>query len=293
VFPLEYAIEAVLHPLKGLIAHELSRSGFSQNKIGLILGVSQPAVSAYLKTPRETYLERLRRAGLEEREVGSLLEVVTTALRAEKYADAINYVNGFVITALSSLKLCEYHKAIAPVLKDCDVCKYLALADEVHRRVKFAYELLRNCDKCARLVPKILMNIVELGAGGAVGFPGRIGVESGVLTARGEPRIWGSKFLGRLIAEVNKLRPRLKSVVNIAYGQRVVECARGMFEVEVVGPSNDEDEIIRNILEAFRRGEYDVIFDVGGHGIEPNGYVFGSDAADAAIKVIRISDCIE
>ena len=59
MLPIEFIVEVFVTPLKGVLAHELAERGFSQSRIGQLLGISQPAVSAYLKTPRAQYEEKL------------------------------------------------------------------------------------------------------------------------------------------------------------------------------------------------------------------------------------------
>jgi len=78
VLPLEFVVEVFISPLKGFIAHELAERGYSQSRIGQLLGISQPAVSTYLKNPKTYYEERLLRVGWEEG-AGELDEVCAGA----------------------------------------------------------------------------------------------------------------------------------------------------------------------------------------------------------------------
>lgn len=293
MFPLEFIADKVLQPLKGLLAHELASMGLSQSRIGWILGISQPAVSAYLKSDREHYRERLRAVGVTDEEVDRLVEVFLAEARLEDFAGAVEYVNGFAITLLSSLRLCEAHRAAAPYLKDCDVCKYIYIYNESINKVKLAFNILRKNKNIIKLMPRVLMNIVELSKEGPVGFPGRLSAAGGTLQASAEPQIWGSKFLGNLIIKINEINKSIKSVINIKYSKDIVICTEKVnIKYINVGPSNSEEEIIANVSSAFIRGRYDVVFDEGGVGIEGNGYVFGADAAEAALKASRIADCL-
>jgi predicted fused transcriptional regulator/phosphomethylpyrimidine kinase len=38
---------------------------------------------------------------------------------------------------------------------------------------------------------------------------------------------------------------------------------------------------------------FDVVYDSGGRGVEPNAYVFGTDAVDVATKIIEVAKCLE
>jgi len=290
VLPLEFLTNEVLVPLKGLIAHELAERGYSQSRIGLLLGISQPAVSAYLKSPKAHYEERLLRI-LDRRELSRLIRSLTALVEYASAEEFLRYINNFSLGLLSSLRLCPLHRTAYPELLGCDICKDIQVYTETTKSVETAFEILKRCENCYKLVPKVLMNIVELGPEGGVGFPGRIHVEGTQLAAKGKPKPGASRFLTSLLEEVNKLRPEIKAVANIAYLART--CVGEKFAAAEVGPSNSEEEIISNIASAFRSSVYDVIYDKGGEGIEPNAYVFGADAVDVATKLLEIAKCIK
>jgi predicted fused transcriptional regulator/phosphomethylpyrimidine kinase len=289
VLPLEFAVEVVVTPLKGLVAHQLAERGYSQSRIGQLLGISQPAVSSYLKNPKSLYEEKLLKV-LERQELQRLLRTLTTLVEYASVEEFLRYVNNYSVGLLSSLRLCPLHRSAYPELSNCDICRDLQVYTETAKRVEMAFDLLKKCRDCYRLVPKVLMNIVELGPEGGVGYPGRIYVEGAQIMARGRPRPGASRFLTNLVSEVNKLHPEIKAVANVAHVAR--DCAGEVFSVAEVGPSNSEEEIVANVTAAFQRGIYDVVYDVGGSGIEPNAYIFGVDAVDVATKVIELAKCL-
>ncbi|MGC8582716.1 MAG: thiamine-phosphate synthase family protein [Thermoproteus sp.] len=292
MFPLELLSERVMQPLKGLIAHELSRRGFSQSRIGQILGISQPAVSAYLKLDRGHYERRLAEVGLSREEVDRVVDVVIAAVDQQNYPEAVEYLNNFVLSLLSSLRFCEFHKRVAPYLKDCDVCKNISIINDVKNRIIISFNMLKNNKYIINLVPRVLMNIVELSGEGPIGYPGRISVVGETLATTSEPQLWGAKFLGKLILAINNIHKDIKAVINIKYDEGLIDCIKKYnYKYAVVGPSNTEEESIENITSAMRSRAYDVVFDRGGIGIEANGYVFGFDAPDAATKILKIARC--
>jgi hypothetical protein len=292
VFPLELLSEKVMQPLKGLIAHELSRRGLSQSKVGQILGISQPAVSAYLKLDREHYERRLADVGLSKEEVNRLLDVVVMAVDQQNYPEAIEYLNNFVLSLLSSLRFCDVHRRAAPYLRNCDICKNISIVNEVKNRIITSFNMIKSNKYVINLVPKVLMNIVELGGEGPIGYPGRISVVGESLVATSEPQLWGAKFLGKLILNINNIHRNIKAVINIRYDENIINCIKKYnYEYVIVGPSNTEEETIENITAAMRVRSYDVVLDRGGVGIEANGYVFGFDAPDAAAKILKIAQC--
>lgn len=289
MLPLEFVVEIVVTPLKGLIAHQLAEKGYSQSRISQLLGISQPAVSSYLKNPKNLYEEKLLRM-IESQELQHLLRTLTTLVEYANVEEFLRYVNNYFVSLLSSLRLCSLHRSAYPELSNCDICRDLQVHTETAKRVEMAFDLLKRCKECHRLVPKVLMNIVELGPEGGVGYPGRIYVEGTQIMARGRPRSGASRFLARLLSEVNKLHPEIKAVANVAHIAR--DCVEKILSVTEVGPSNSEEEIVANVTAAFQRGIYDVVYDIGGSGIEPNAYVFGIDAIDVATKVIELTKCL-
>lgn len=294
MFPLELLSERVIQPLKGLIAHELSRRGLSQSRIGQILGISQPAVSAYLKLDEEHYKKRLLEAGLSAEEVRRIVEVIVTAVDQQNFSEAVEYANNFALSLLSTLRFCEVHRRIAPYLRNCDVCKNISITNEVKNRINISFNMLKSNKYIINLIPRVLMNIVELSEEGPIGYPGRISVIGETLAVTSEPQLWGSRFLGRLILDVNKIHKDIKAVINIRYDEKIIDCFKNNnYKYAIVGPSDAEEESIRNIVEAMKVDRYDAVFDRGGLGIEANGYVFGFDAPDVAAKVIRIARCIQ
>lgn len=290
MLPLEFVVEVFISPLKGFIAHELAERGYSQSRIGQLLGISQPAVSTYLKNPKTYYEERLLRA-VGRRELESLTRSVLALADSVAVDEVLRYINNYAVTLLSSLRLCTLHRSAYPTLQSCEICRDLAVYTETARRVEVALEVLKRCQNCHKLVPKVLSNVVELGPEGGVGFPGRIYVEGSRIVARERPRPGGSRFLARLVEEVSKVRPEIKAVANIAYTAK--ECVERKMAVAEVGPSNSEDEIVSNVVAAFRSGVFDVVYDSGGSGVEPNAYVFGADAIDVATKIVEVAQCLE
>lgn len=289
VLPIEYVVEVFVSPLKGVIAHELAERGYSQSRIGQILGISQPAVSMYLKNPKSHYEEKLLRI-IDRRQLQSLVRSAL-ALVDMSIVETLRYINNYSMTLLTSLKLCQLHRSSYPALQTCEICKDIYIYTETVRKLEVAFEILRNCENCHKLVPKVLMNIVELGPEGHVGFPGRIYTEGTQLVARGKPRVGASRFLARLLDEIYKMWPSVKAVANVAYV--AFSCVEKKMAAIEVGPSDSEEDIINNVAKAFQREIYDVVYDRGGKGIEPNAYVVGLDAIDVATKIVEIANCVK
>lgn len=119
MLPCEVATKSLVPSIKALIARELASHGLPQKAIAKLLGVTQPAVSLYLKGVRGRVID------LEGHP-----EVVAAAKRVAELllsgAPASEVVDAFCRTcgaALSSGLLCELHRRSAPTINEgCRAC---------------------------------------------------------------------------------------------------------------------------------------------------------------------------
>ncbi len=295
--PLEFVANEVLPLIKGVVAHMLYEKGYSQSKIGHIFGVSQPAVNAYMKTPREDYFRRARGLGLSKEEVERAANTFILLLESLGPSEALRYLDGWLLSLLSSLKLCDAHRALAKVLpSDCDICLTL-VSDKPLANLMTSIRLLSH-GKAHRLVPNVRMNIVEARDGAVntsdvAGFPGRITVIGDRLVHYSAPVYGASRFMGRMVIEAYR-KCGFKAAANIAYNEAVEQAlSRLGLEYTRVGPSNNEEETLLNILNALSEKCWEIVVDIGGKGIEPNTYVFGLDSIDVAKKIVAIAEHLQ
>lgn len=294
--PLEFAVNTVLPLIRGLVAHVLYEKGYSQSRIGHIFGISQPAVNAYMKTPREDYLRRAQSLGLSREEVEHVANTFVLLVESLGAPEALKYLDSWLLSLLSSLRLCESHRATAKALpRDCDICLFLA-SDKPLSNLLTSVRLL-SYGKAYRLVPNVRMNVVEARDGAVsisdvAGFPGRITVVGDKLVHYSAPIYGASRFMGRIVLEAYR-KCGFKAAANIAYNDAVEQAlSRLGLDFVRVGPSNSEEETLLNILNAFNEKCWEIVVDSGGTGIEPNTYVFGLDSIDVANKILTIAKSI-
>jgi len=112
--PFEVVDEYISTPIKAIIARRLWREGHTQIHISRLLGVSQPTVNIYIKSPvydEEKLLERISSAGLDKREFLSLIERVLTLTREGKKVDVLAILTEYILRSLSELRLCDAHRS--------------------------------------------------------------------------------------------------------------------------------------------------------------------------------------
>ncbi len=294
--PLEFAVSTVLPLIRGLVAHILYEKGYSQSRIGHVFGISQPAVNAYMRTPREHYLRRAQSLGLSSEEVEHVANTFVMLVESLGTSEALKYLDGWLLSLLSSLRLCDAHRAMVKALPhDCDICLFLA-SDKSLSNLLTSVRLL-SYGKAYRLVPNVRMNIVEARDGAmsindVAGFPGRITVVGDKLVHYSAPIYGASRFMGRIVLEAYK-KCGFRAAANIAYNDEVERTLSKLgLDFTRVGPSNSEEETLLNILNALKERCWEIVVDSGGTGIEPNTYVFGVDSIDVANKILAIARSI-
>lgn len=119
MLPCEIAIKSLVPSIRALIARELAGKGLSQKAIAKRLGVTQPAVSLYLRGARGRVinLENHPEVVAAARRVAELL------LESAPSSEVVTAFCKVCSVAMSSGILCTLHKRAAPVLnEECNAC---------------------------------------------------------------------------------------------------------------------------------------------------------------------------
>ena len=162
--------------------------------------------------------------------------------------------------------------------------------------------------KIGRLIPEIQSNfgyITPAGSGpeDVIAFPGRIIRYKDSITTISAPEPGASRHIAKVILTAFKHNRHVRSVMNIAYRNEIIEACRklgftiGEFKRSEEPPSVKELE--GSTMEwgtekaIHDKGSVpDIIFDRGGIGKEPIVRVLGTDPADVAGKIISISKIV-
>jgi predicted transcriptional regulator len=117
----ETVAQTLLPTLRALIAKELmDKYDFTQQKVALKLGLTQSAVSQYLRNLRGSSIKSLE----TDKEINKQIEEFASRL-ASGELESLNALNAFCGICKNIRKskiLCEIHKKSFPELKDCKIC---------------------------------------------------------------------------------------------------------------------------------------------------------------------------
>jgi predicted fused transcriptional regulator/phosphomethylpyrimidine kinase/predicted transcriptional regulator len=266
--PCLIVVENLLLDLRMRVAHALRDSGLTQTEIAHTLHVSQAMVSKYLSSDVEPSSER--------DEVSQ--EIARMIIQGKDEKDVLLYLCQTCFRWREGGSTCSLHN-----LPGCAVCSQLRspeILDEkrsIIQNVKEALSLLESCPGVVNLMPQVRMNIamslenaqnpMEVAA-----FPGRLAPVHGTVTAVSDPEFGASHHLASLLLKTKK-----RAVINIKYTDRLTVILRELG----ISFSYSMDEC------------RDVLIDKGGFGIEPSAYIFGKDAVNAALTLLKISQILE
>jgi len=310
--PCEVAVKELLPLIRALVAKELKARGLSQAKIADLIGVTQPAVSTYLKLKAD-------REPLYSEEVVALSKRLALGLASHTLSSSEAVKD--ICTLCTNLKcqgsICVTHKKRFPTLQTegCDIClqlysKGLPTVDKkqiVLSNLKAAVNLIQASKEFAEVIPEVLVNIVEATPDAksirdVAGIPGRIARVDGAPRAFMQPEFGASRHLASVLLAAMQINPRVHAAINIAYNRFVKEAFERLgFKVYIFTrrePPTNADEAQARVAEEIsnlgKRGEPlpDVFVDAGGYWIEPSAYIFGVDAVEVAQKAIKVAEVV-
>ena len=300
MLPYELVSRYVAPRVRALVAVKLVREyGISQVKVSKLLGVTQPMVSKYLSEDIGKVLEELRGMGLDLVEVENVASLLSEVASRGSTEDYTRIFTAYLNSLLSRGALCRLHRSIYPGLSSgCSVCRALLRA-QLDTYVEEVYEALRILSEeplAYRLVPEVGSNIVSCRPDASsildvVGFSGRVIRVGERVVAVGEPTYGGSRHLASVLLVVRKFRGDLRGAVAVRHSQNCVEeLARAGLRVVATGPHSSRDVVVEDIGRQLERvpepWAVDAIADLGGSGIEPVIYVFGSTAIEAVRRAL-------
>lgn len=303
--PFDVVEEYISTPVKAVLAKRLWAEGYTQTQIARILGVTQPTVNIYIRSPvysEEKILAKISRSGIDRAEFHSLAERVLVLIKDGRKTDAMGVLTEHVLRWLSGLKLCDAHRRLDPSIPaNCKICSELIQISpgmDVLKALESAYEHLSR-EKCVySLVPEVLMNIAyakedAASLGDIAAFPGRITRVGKGIASVSKPSWGASRHLGRIVLSVSKRRRDLRAIANI----KAMKCISRAFEelglrYTVIQPREgyvDEDRVIEDVSRAFIDHNVDAVIDLGGIGIEPITYIGGRDPVEVSKRISMIA----
>ena len=300
MLPHELVSKYVIPWLRALVARRLAQAGVTQAGIAKALSVTQPMVSKYLRVPESELRRRLEDAGVDYREASAVASSVADALRRGSIIEANRLMTSYLQQLLASGRLCDLHRRVDRWAgPECRICVEVMGGPVLItiESVKTAYQMLAAHRNATAAVPEVGSNIVEAPEGARaaeefVGFSGRIVRVGKRLIALGDPVPGGSKHTARVLEKVMEVEPVYRGVVVARGSEEVIEGLKAAgVAVAEAGPADRLEDVGEQVAEAVSRGA-DAVYHLGGQGIEPVVYVFGSSAIEAAAKLVRALDTI-
>jgi len=311
--PCEVALKDLLPLLRAIVAKELKARGFSQAKIAEMIGVTQPAVSGYLK------LKGGKSEPLYLEEVIALSRWLASGLASGNLSSS-EAVKG-ICTLCTNLKcqgsVCTLHRSRVPSLmaEGCDICiqlysKGLPTVDRkqiVLTNLRAAVNLIQSSREFSVVIPEVMVNIVEAipeakSVRDVAGIPGRIAKVDGVPRVFMQPEFGASEHLASVLLAAMQVNSDVHAAINIAYNRFVKEALRRLgFRVYTFSrrePSANSDaaqaQVAEEVLNLGKRGEPlpEVFVDLGGYWIEPSAYIYGVNAVEVAQKAIKVAEYV-
>jgi len=300
--PSEIVVERFLPTARTMLAAELHDRGFTQNEVADRLGLTQAAVSKYLRgdvAVEERFAEDERMVATVETIADGFVDGSMDGYEA--LAELLDLVRAFEDRG----PICAVHEAEMPALEGlgCDLCVRgtddAVLAErEALAAVRRASRRLSNAPGMAAHVPNVGTNV-----GTAVpkasdttdvaAVPGRLQAVNGRILVPSDPEFGASQRVAETIQAAMAVDPDVRGALNLATSGELLRAAeeRGIDPLAFDADYEDRGERLR---EHFReRGAVPrVAYHEGAFGIEPVCYVFGETATDAAALAVALVEAV-
>lgn len=290
--PSEIVVEEVLPTLRVELVTELASHGLTQKEVAAHLGVTQAAVSKYVRNEAVTeprIAEHPRTEATVERIASGLATGEMDSYEA--LAELLELVRAFEDRG----PICELHEEAMPELQGlgCDLC-VRGVDPEVNAErdalasVRKAARVLATSPGVAEFVPSVGTNVGAALPDATDGtdvaaVPGRIYAIRGRVEVPANPEFGASAHVATVLLAATAVAPELRGALNLATDDALLEAARsrGIDPVEFDADYDDRGERLREQFE--ERGSVPrVLFHRGAFGIEPITYVLGETAEAAA-----------
>jgi len=289
-FPSEVVVERFLPTVRAMLARALDDRGLTQEEIAGRLGVSQAAVSQYL---RGTDLEE--RFADDDR-LRATVETIADGFASESMDgyEALGELLAVIREFEDRGPICAVHEEEMPALAGlgCDLCVRGLDQGVVEERA--ALEAVRRAARRLASAPGVAAHVPNVGTnvGTAVpdasdgtdvaAVPGRLQAVGSRVVVPAEPEFGVSQRVAGAILAGMAVDPDTRGALNLATSDPLLAAARqrGHDPLRFDAGYENRGERLR---ERFReRGAVPrVAYHEGAFGIEPVAYVFGETAAEA------------
>jgi predicted fused transcriptional regulator/phosphomethylpyrimidine kinase/predicted transcriptional regulator len=301
--PSEIVVERFLPTARAMLATELDERGFTQQAIADRLGVTQAAVSQYLRgdvTVEERFAEDERMQATVERIADGFAAESMDGYEA--LAELLDLVRAFEDRG----PICAVHEAEMPALEGlgCDLCVRGAddavLAERAAlAAVRRAARRLANAPGMAAHVPNVGTNVGTAVPDAAdvtdvAAVPGRLQAVGSRVLVPADPEFGASQRVATTVLAAAEADPDIRGALNLATSEALLDAAReaGIDPLEFDAGYEDRGERLRASF-ADRGAVPRVIYHEGAFGIEPVTYVLGETATEAADLAVSLVEAVE
>jgi len=297
-------VETFLPAMRGLVAHELAKKGFSQSKISKLLGVTQPAVNQYLAKSQNFYAQKVSALGISEPESGRYAGLLGEDLITNQIA-AVHTLYTVWRQLLLEGKLFDPNRTLQGQTL-CDVWmsmmvpgktgdERMSIIEEIRRAVR----IIEDSTAFPNMMPEVSVNLVmstksPKGETDVAAMPGRIVNVKGRARGLLAPEFGVSHHMARVLLVLHSKFPSIRASMNLRYDDAVAKVLKkNQIEYLMTDSTNREgsDPVLQSIqrLLAKIKKQPRAIVDEGGPGIEPITYIFGESALEVVKSAVGIS----
>ena len=293
-----------LPAMRQLVAIKLEAEGFSQSKTASMLGVTQASVSLYLSSSAAKSYSALSSLSLSKEEADRYASLLAEDVKGSP-SEAVSTLDSIWTSLLGRGLVCDAHRKLYPSLAQCDFClgEYGGRSSErsdALAHVAEAVKVLETAPGFPSVMPEVSVNIAYLPTESnqtseVIAIPGRIVKVKNSAKATLPPEYGVSGHLARILLLVRRRLPEFRAVINLRYDRgvdRVLKKAR-LARLTIggyarSGTSDGTLDALSAVLQKEHRS-FDVIVDTGGEGVEPNVYLFGTDAVEVALLAKKLA----
>jgi len=181
---------------------------------------------------------------------------------------------------------------------------------EMYGKMALALNILEGCQEFADLVPEVRTNLVYARSGAktrfeVLGIEGRITVIGGLPHAAGKPRFGASSHMARLLVEVGKFDPGVRSGIDFANDPDLAlwlekYCQKRGWKFSVIDRRKEPEEIKAaegasmpwKVAEAIRAAggcPPKIFYETGAIGKEPVSVLVGRDPVEVVEQMCEIA----
>ncbi|WP_336328432.1 thiamine-phosphate synthase family protein [Halovenus sp. HT40] len=301
--PSEIIVERFLPTVRAMLAAELDEQGLTQQEIADELGVSQAAVSQYVRGD-VTVEQRFA----DDQRLQSTVKTIATGLATgsmDSY-EALGELLAVIREFEDRGPICAVHEEEMPALAGlgCDLC--VRGTDDTVEQERSALAAVRRSARRLANTPGIAAVIPNVGTnvGTAIpeasdetdvaAVPGRLQTVGSRVLVPADPEFGASKQVASTILAAMSVESDLRGAINVATNDPLLDAAR-----EAGYEPMDFDASYENRQQRLRESFADrgsvprVIYHEGAFGIEPITYVFGETATEATARLLDLRERIE